>query len=226
MTSLFITGTGTGVGKTLVTAGLAGLLRSRGESVCVYKPIQTGAADCKRPDDLETVKQLAGVDITTFCSYCFPEPSAPYAADKERIIRPRKLLEDFKRLQAEHDHVLVEGAGGVRVPIARHFEMLDLIRMLQLPVLVVAHPYLGTLNHTLLTVDALLRERLEVPGIVVSGMPEASDDVSTQSVMALLETFSPVPVLGVLPVFQVTAGLFSQPEALRPIEALGLFPNP
>lgn len=218
--SLFITGTGTDVGKTLVTAGLAGLLKQAGESVCVFKPIQTGCPSGENPPDLETVKQLVGDDtLSTFCSYAFPEPLAPYAADPERTIRPRKILEDFKQLQASHKTILVEGAGGVRVPIARHFEMMDLIRMLQLPVVVVARPNLGTMNHTLLTVDALLAQRLDVKGVVISGgcAPGStlteSPDRAVATLLETLDAFLSVPVLGVLPNFNVAPGMFHPSQA-------------
>jgi dethiobiotin synthetase len=237
--SLFITGTGTGVGKTLLTAGLAALLQRAGESFCIYKPIQTGCPDDgQTASDPETVKTLVGEELPTFCSYCFPEPVAPYAADRERTIRPRRLLEDFKRLQGSYKIILVEGAGGVRVPISPHFEMLDLIRMLQLPVVVVAHPGLGTMNHTLLTVDALQAQRLEIKGVVISGsglpagLPQeqadpdnplqSHPDPAAVSLLGTLEPFLPVPVLGVLPDFTLTPGVFhpTQTDILKPFEAL------
>lgn len=200
--SLFITGTGTGVGKTVVTAALAAWLKSRGESFCVYKPIQTGSPDASIPEDPTTINQWLGGGVKTFCSYCFPDPVAPYAADPERTIQSGKILQDFKALQKQHRIVLVEGAGGVRVPVAKHLEMIDLIRMLQLPVLVVTYPQLGTINHTLLTVESLLNQRLEVKGVVVSDYPAAEDesqDIAIRTLLPTLEAFLPVPILGTLP---------------------------
>lgn len=228
--SLFITGTGTGVGKTVVTAGLAALLKRHGISFCVYKPIQTGSPDPNHPEDLDTVKKLVGTEVDTFCSYCFPLPTAPYAADPERSIRPLKLLHDFKQLQAQYSVILVEGAGGVRVPIAPHFEMLDLIRMFQIPVLVVTHPQLGTINHTLLTVDALKAQRLDVKGVVISAFPdrhsdEGSSDAAITSLVDTLEPFLSVPILGCLPIFPMTPGILNPAasnETLQAFEALGL----
>jgi dethiobiotin synthetase len=209
--SLFITGTGTGVGKTVVTAALAAFLKSRGEDVCVYKPIQTGSPDASQPEDPTQIKTWLGDDVETACSYCFPEPLAPYAADLEKTIRSGKILEDFKALQRKHRIVLVEGAGGVRVPVAKHLEMIDLIRMLQLPVVVVTHPHLGTINHTLLTVEALLTQRLEVKGVVISGAPTDTATHSEPAVRTLLPTlepFLPVPVLGTLPEIPLTRAGF------------------
>lgn len=221
--SLFITGTDTGVGKTVVTAGLAALLKSRGESFCVFKPIQTGSPDPAHPEDPDQVKKWVGEDVETFVSYCFPEPVAPYAADPGRTIQPRKILQDFKALQRQHKTVLVEGAGGVRVPVARHFEMLDLARMLQLPVVVVARPNLGTINHTLLTVDALLAQRLEVKGVVISGWKPEDTDPAVQTLLETLDAFLPVPVLGTIPLLPQESGAFNRPDVLSAFESLSLF---
>jgi len=221
--SLFITGTGTGVGKTVVTAALAAYLKSRGEDVCVYKPIQTGSPDADQPEDPTTIKNWLGPDVETACSYCFPEPLAPYAADPEHTIRSGKILEDFKALQKKHRIVLVEGAGGVRVPVAKHLEMIDIIRMLQLPVLVVTHPHLGTINHTLLTVDSLLAQRLEVKGVVISGYPaeDESQDIAVRTLLPTLEPFLPVPILGTLPEIALSSSGFN--AALPAVAKLGLF---
>lgn len=220
--SVFITGTGTGVGKTVVTAGLAALLQKQGKPFCVYKPIQTGSPDPAHPEDPEQIKAWLGLDVPTACTYTFPEPVAPYAADHHRTIDPLKLLFDLKRLQREHHTVLVEGAGGVRVPVARHFEMIDLIRMFQLPVIVVAGPYLGTINHTLLTLGELERQRVEVLGVVISGMPAQSGDPAVASLLETLEPFLPVPLLGALPVFDVHPGFLQRPEVISAFEKLDL----
>lgn len=224
--SLFITGTGTGVGKTVVTAGLAALLKHHGESFCVYKPIQTGSPDPEKPEDPEQVKHWVAADVETYCTYCFPEPVAPYAADTDHIIQSRKILDDFKMLQKKHRIVLVEGAGGVRVPIARHLEMIDLIRMFQLPVVVVASPHLGTINHTLLTVDALLEQRLEVKGVVISGASsQEMADPAVRSLQATLEPFLKVPFLGMLPEFDLQCGGLMQEQSFQAFEALHILEN-
>ena len=222
--SVFITGTGTGVGKTVLIAGLAALLRSRGESFCVYKPIQTGCPDPERPEDLGSVKRWVGDDVETFCSYCFAEPAAPYAADPERTIQPRKILHDFKDLQKKYPVVLVEGAGGVRVPVSRHFEMIDLIRMLQLPVVVAAASGLGTINHTLLTIGALNAERLEVKGVVIAA-PQETADPSVATLLPTLEAFLPATILGVLPRLDLQPGSLNSPDALSAFADLHIFEN-
>jgi dethiobiotin synthetase len=223
--SLFITGTGTDVGKTVLTAGLAAMLRAQGQSFCVYKPIQTGSPDPAHPEDLERIRDWVGADVPVHCSYCFAEPVAPYAADPGRTIDPHQLLLDFKRLQRDYAVVLVEGAGGVRVPVAPHLEMIDLIRMYQLPVLVAACPRLGTLNHILLTMDALARRRIEVKGLVISGLPqEPSADPAMASLLETLEPFLTVPLLGVLPPLALASGVMARPEVWSLFQSL--YPAP
>lgn len=224
--SLFITGTGTGVGKTVVTAGLAALLKHRGESFCVYKPIQTGSPDPEKPEDPAQVKHWVAPDVETYCTYCLAEPVAPYAADTDHVIQSRKILDDFKMLQKKHRIVLVEGAGGVRVPIARHLEMIDLIRMFQVPVVVVASPHLGTINHTLLTVDALLAQRLEIKGVVISGVPvQEPEDPAIRSLQSTLEPFLKVPLLGILPEFDLRPSGLLQEQLVQAFDALHILEN-
>ncbi len=186
--SCFITGTGTGVGKTVVTAGLAGYFAARGDKVCVYKPVQTGAESPEQPPDLMQVRAWAG-NIPLFCSYVFRDPVAPYAADPEHTITSEALIDNFNRLRREYDVLLVEGAGGLRVPVAPGLEMADLIRMFHLPVIVVASPQLGTINHILLTVEALHRRQVDIHGVVVSGMPENSPDPAIRTLKDTLDPF-------------------------------------
>jgi dethiobiotin synthetase len=187
----------------------------------MYKPIQTGSPDPDQPEDPEQVRQWVSPEVEIFCSYCFADPVAPYAADTERRIQPLRILDDFKMLQARHRVVLVEGAGGVRVPVARHLEMMDLIRMFQLPVVVVAHPQLGTINQTLLTVDALLAQRLEVKGVVISNMPsDPGDDPAVATLQNTLEPFLNVPLLGMLPTFDLQPGALMRDEVIQAFEAL------
>lgn len=219
MNALFVTGTGTDVGKTVTTAVLASGLSARGQSVCVYKPVQTGSEDPARPVDLHHLRTWLGEadavspPVQTYCSYSFGPPAAPYVADEARTIEPRRLLQDFKRLQQQYDVVLVEGAGGVRVPIAPRFDMRDLIRMLQVPVLVVASPQLGTINHTVLTVESLRQQRLDVVGVVVSGLPADSADPAVQTLMDTLEAFCPVPLWAPLPLLSLSPGSLRQPDS-------------
>ena len=221
--SAFITGTGTGVGKTVVTAGLAGAYAARGLKVCVYKPIQTGGQPTgthdpdRRPDadtspDLRDIQSWAGPTIQRAVSYCFSAPAAPYAADPQHPSSKELRLADFTMLRGMFDVVLVEGAGGVRVPVAPQLEMIDLIRLFGLPAWVVAGPQLGTINATLLTVDALLQRRVDIEGVIISGMPApGTPEAADPAVATLLDTLTPFlsATLHTLPRLDLAPGCLS-----------------
>lgn len=166
---IFITGTDTGVGKTMVTAALLADLRSQGIDAVPMKPIQTG-----RTSDL-SVHLKAGhlkptaTELKWMNPYRFTWAVSPHlAAKSEKVkISLTKILSAYRQLEKAHDFVLVEGAGGVLVPIIGNRTMLDLMKRLKLPVLVVARPSVGTLNHTLLTLNELRRAKVEVLGVVL-----------------------------------------------------------
>lgn len=214
---LFITGTDTGVGKTVVAAALAKSAADSGRSVCIYKPVQTGASDCDRPDDpVQVQRWLDGLPLATHCSYCFSTPAAPWIADAEALIDPSRLVLDFKRLSRQYQDgvLLVEGAGGVRVPVTAEMDMIDLMTLYHVPVLVVARPDLGTINHTLLTVDALLHRDVTLAGVVVSGMPRSSDDVAVQTLERVFSHRLGGHFLGSLPQTEVSRAALPDATAL------------
>lgn len=199
--ALFITGTDTGVGKTIVTAGLAQAILATGARVCVYKPVQTGAVNLEEPDDPMDIQRWLGnpEGLTVTAGYVFEPPVAPWVADPTGTIQMARLVSLFEGLSREHDWVLVEGAGGVRVPLTSEHDTLDLIEALNLPTIVVTRPNLGTLNHTRLTVDALLARKLPCLGVVVSNMPPSSNEMAIQTLPDVFHQYLPVPVLGWVP---------------------------
>jgi dethiobiotin synthetase len=176
MTVLVVTGTGTGVGKTIVTAALAGAALAAGFDVAVCKPVQTGSGDDgSGDDDLADVHRLTGVsELVSVARY--PEPLAPAAA-AGRCGRP---LPSASRIEAAVRGVdrpgrltLVEGAGGLLVEIAAGGVTLrDLAVALRAPVLVVCQAGLGTLNHTAMTLECLGNKGLSCAGLVVGSWPE------------------------------------------------------
>ncbi|MEE2665117.1 MAG: dethiobiotin synthase [Myxococcota bacterium] len=175
---LFVTGTDTGVGKTLVSCAVLRALRRRGRLVGVYKPVETGCpsdAEGRRYGE-DCRRLLAAADTgqpeSSVASALYPIPAAPLvSAEAEHAsIDPDLLVRDFEKLAADYDSVLVEGAGGLLVPIAPAFTYADLAERLGLPVLVVVGSRLGCLNHALLTLAELERRGLRVAGYVLNAL--------------------------------------------------------
>jgi dethiobiotin synthase len=177
MSVLVITGTSTDVGKTVVTAALAAAARAAGLSVAVCKPAQTGVAPGER-GDLAEVTRLSGV--TTVAELArYPEPLAPDTAARRSglpMLRCADVVETVRSLDAWHDLVLVEGAGGLLVRLgADGFTLVDLALALDAPAVVVAAAGLGTLNHTDLTIRALAAAGLVCAGTVIGSWPDEPD---------------------------------------------------
>ncbi len=194
---LVVTGTGTGVGKTVVTAAVAALAPGR---VAVLKPAQTGVGP-DEPGDLADVARLVpGVTGRELARY--PEPLAPAAAARRAgraPVSPSAAAAAARELAGEHDLVLVEGAGGLLVRFDEPGGTLaDVAAALDAPVLVVAAAGLGTLNHTTLTVEALRTRGLGCAGVVVGAWP-ADPDLAARCNLADLPAVTGVPLLGALP---------------------------
>jgi len=173
---ILVTGTDTGVGKSLVTGGLAAVLRESGVDVGVMKPAESG---CRRedgiliPEDAIFLREMSCCrdELELINPYALEHPLAPaMAAELEGVeIRLEVIREAYFALASRHEVVLVEGAGGMLVPLASHFFMADLIRELGgLPLLLVTRAVLGTINHTLLTLYYARRERMKVLGIIMN----------------------------------------------------------
>ncbi|HLC21802.1 MAG TPA: dethiobiotin synthase [Candidatus Methylomirabilis sp.] len=216
---LFVTGTDTGVGKTLITAALAAALRERGIDVGVMKPIETGCPirhGRLLPMDALTLREASGsrdaLDLIN--PYRFREPLAPMVAAQRagRRIDIGVLKERFGRLASRHSAVLVEGAGGLLVPITEHASFLDLSAILRLPLLVVIGSRLGALNHARLTVEAALHARQPVAGAILN-QPSADRSLARRTNLSTLRQLLQVPVLGEIP---YVAGPRDQPSWRHP----------
>jgi dethiobiotin synthetase len=186
MSILLITGTDTGVGKTIATAALACHARLAGMDVAVCKPVQTGAAD--GDDDLGEVARLSGVDVLA-AGWRYPEPLAPVAAaDRAGLPLPTRtelggLVDDVVR---PGRLVLVEGAGGLLVELgANGVTLRDLATDLGAAVLVVARAGLGTLNHATLTVESLVASGILCAGLVIGAWPAEPGPAETSNREAL-----------------------------------------
>jgi dethiobiotin synthetase len=228
----FITGTDTGVGKTIVAAALIRALKASGLSSCGMKPIETG---CKRdadgslvPLDGRLLLKVSEVDETQedVTPYCFDQPLAPMVA-AEVEMRSMDMLwveRAYERLSERYDAVVVEGIGGLLVPIQREYSVLDLARYLNLPVIVVASPYLGTINHTLLTVDRALSEGLTVAGVVVNFSRLPVELLAEETNPRVIKELSPVPVLGVMPYISVIDAETLEAAAMEHLDIEALAP--
>ncbi|MGH3902755.1 MAG: dethiobiotin synthase [Pseudonocardiaceae bacterium] len=198
---LVVTGTGTGVGKTVVTAALAALAAAAGWSVAVVKAAQTGVGP-GQPGDVDEVRRLVGPAVTCRELARYPDPLAPATAARRAgmaPVTPAAVAAATREFTADHDLVLVEGAGGLLV----RFDdaggtIADAAMLLGAPVLVVAAAGLGTLNHTALTVEALRTRGLRCLGVVVGCWP-AEPDLAARCNLADLSAVTGVPLLGVLP---------------------------
>lgn len=201
--AVFVTGTDTGVGKTLITAALAKHFTSKGLKVGVMKPIETGINNPKDlGSDAELLRWASGSkDSDELISpYRYEQPLAPCQAASmtQRPIDVETIVAAYEELRHDKDFVLVEGAGGLMVPIRGGYIMADLARQLNLPLLVITHPRLGTLNHTLLTTFAARAMELEISGYMVNRMPKDPGDAEKQA-PHLLASLASADLLGVLP---------------------------
>ncbi len=201
---LFFTGTDTGVGKTLVTAGVARLLRARGRDLVVCKPVATGARPVGErwlADDTAVLAEAAGVgdDWEAVTPWAFPDPVAPPLAARRRgvALEVTAIAEAVRRRERPGAALLVEGVGGLLCPLTDGGTVADLVRELALPLVVVARRSLGTLNHTLLTLEVAQARGLAVAGVVVSEtVPPAglADETNVDELQRLR-----VPILAVVP---------------------------
>lgn len=204
---VFITATDTGVGKTLVTASLVAHLRQRGIDVGVMKPVETGVTRAtKAQSDGVRLQQAAGSDdsMAEVCPYVFRLPMAPLSAAtaERKTIRIATILRAFRALNQKHDLVLVEGVGGLHVPITGTVDGLDLMERMGLPVIVVGQAGLGGVNHALLTLAALRQRKIPIVALILNRLGPVRTAIARaqeQSTVTLLRRFAKVQVVGPLP---------------------------
>jgi dethiobiotin synthetase len=204
-TGIFITGTDTGVGKTLVAATLAAYLRDIGYRVGVMKPAETGCQQIDGklfPKDALRLKEASGCGepLEKICPYRLPEPLAPsIAAERAGVkIDVNHLLDLYGEISAKHDISLVEGAGGLMVPLLPSYTYADFARVLKLPTIVVAANKLGAINHLLLTLEHASCKGLSVLGYVLNRVSN-ENSLAADTNREVLSSLTGVQCLGELP---------------------------
>jgi dethiobiotin synthetase len=210
--TLFVTGTDTSVGKTYVCARLLEFMKIKEIKAGYQKWIATGA-DRGLPEDLARCLGAAGITptpehIELQVPYSFRFPASPHlAAEMEnRRVEPEVIIERYKTLAARHEWLIVEGVGGILVPLRRDLLLADLLAQLQPRTLVVARSSLGTLNHTLLTLEALRNRQIPVLGVVFSDPEKQEDERIVLDNMQTINEIGQTRVLGRLQRQQSDAG--------------------
>ena len=199
---IFIAGTDTNVGKTMVTAALGLALQQTGAKVGIMKPVETGATSNNTGSDVRRLRKLfapyGNVDVRNV--YSFPQPVAPLEAARtsRQAIDVDAILNAYRTFAVHHDYMLVEGVGGILVPLTETHDVRDLIGLLGLPCLIVGRTGLGSINHTRLTLMGLRDAGIPTLGILLNHTDGTSEEQRT-STFKLIREFSDVPVLGPLP---------------------------
>lgn len=202
---VFITGTDTEVGKTVISAGLALALKARGLKVGVMKPIATG---CMGEDgqlishDAVFIWEAAENEYPALTSPSrFKHPLSPNvaAAIEKKEIDLKNIMDAYNELHKHYDFVIVEGIGGLLVPIKEDYFVANMVREFQLPMLVVARPGLGTINHTLLTIDAATVRGFDTCGVIFNRIAKVNYSMAEITNPKVIHDLSGVPILGSLP---------------------------
>jgi dethiobiotin synthetase len=203
---VFITGTDTGVGKTVIAAGLAAYLKVQAIKVAVMKPVQTGGKKVNgklESEDLNLLLRASAVKESQAMTnpYCLELPAAPSLAAEAAGIKldPRRIIEAYHNLAARYRMVIVEGAGGLMVPLRAAYTFVDLIKQLKLPLVIVARASLGTINHTALTVNCAQGAGIMVAGIILNHTQAGKGDIVEKANPEIIQQLTGVPVWGVMP---------------------------
>jgi dethiobiotin synthetase len=214
MSCFFITGIDTDVGKTVVTAILTAYFKKQGKNVHPYKPIQSGGINLDgKLVALDTqvyrlaLPDIKGEDANT---YLFKRPSSPHFAAREEGIEifSSEIINQVHYLKKKYEMVLIEGAGGLMVPLKSNgYTIMQLIQELSVPVILVAHTGVGTINHTVLSVMAMREAGITIAGIVLNRIKEEEQIVEQDNKM-MIEKLTNVPVIGMIPYIKNVEEMF------------------
>ncbi len=202
MRAIFVTGTDTGVGKTYVCGLLLKYLKDKGIKAVTQKWVQTGCRSFRETDIAlhQRMAFLPEKKIDNQIPYVFKHPVSPHlaAALENRRISKKVIKNSFKALCRNNEYVIVEGAGGVLVPLNKNTLMIDLVKELRLPVLIVVHNKLGAINHALLTIEALKKRKIKMIGILFNNVKGQNPKILADN-PKIVAKLAKVRVLGILP---------------------------
>jgi dethiobiotin synthetase len=218
----FITGTDTGVGKTVIAGAVIRVMLSHGVKTCAMKPIESG---CGRegsiliPYDGMFLRQAAHMEepLSLVVPFCFESPLAPLAASEMegKKVGIDEIKKAYYALYKSYEAIVVEGVGGLMVPIRKDYYVVDLAKECSLPLLIVTKPGLGTINHTMLTVNCALEAGLEVAGLVINYSRPPENSLAEKTNPKVLEEICPAPVIGTFPYLKGMGEDILEKTALR-----------
>lgn len=217
---VFVTGTDTGIGKTLITASLAWKFSKEISKICAMKPFATGISEYSnkfRSKDLAILARAIKLEEKqeNLNPYFYPLPCSPYMASSLLNLPPPSVgyaIKKFKLLQKKYDYLLVEGIGGIMVPLNTKHTLLNFIILTKLKVVIIATPKLGTFNHILLTVKICKSSGIPIKGIVINKMPNQPSKIEAE-IPSFIQEFTNLPILGVIPTlnkFKINESTFSK----------------
>ncbi|MFH1824695.1 MAG: dethiobiotin synthase [Candidatus Firestonebacteria bacterium] len=224
MKGIFITSTDTGVGKTFFASGLLRTLKNKNLNVCGFKPFVSGS---KEDAILLKKASKSNENLNLINPVFFKKPLAPYVASKieKKDINLKRVFEAFEALKKKYELLIVEGIGGVLVPIKKNYFVLNLIKDLKLPVIVMVKPSLGTINQTLLTLKILRDNKIKILGMVINGIRNL--DMAERTNPDVLKKLGRCPILAKIPhnkrlknVERLSIYLKSQKELMRMLKCL------
>lgn len=203
MLELFVSGAEKNSGKTFITAGLAATMQSLGYSTCVYKPVQTGAIEKSgfiQAPDLAFIKFIDPY-IKTYFSYLLKNNEIPaIAAELEHTdINKEIIYQDYLSIKKEFECIISDGTMGLATPLSDGFLEQDLVKMLEIPVLMVVSPTENSVNNTLVNINQAVSSGVKLRGVIINDCPEIIQDLSIKSMPKLIEKYTDTKILGVMP---------------------------
>lgn len=203
----FVMGIDTEIGKTFATGLIARYFLKNRQSPVTLKIVQTGCEEIS--EDIVEHRELMGVELypedknSLTCPYLFKLPASPHLSARleNKKIDPAKITDSYKKLQKKYSPILLEAAGGLMVPLYEDFTILDYAKELKLPIILISSARLGSINHTLLSLKALIAEGLKVQGIVYNHFPKSDPFITEDSIKTLKLFYPEIPIVE-LPLFE------------------------